>query len=418
MAIGDPHTRPEVETIFVSNSFHLEHDAQEWEACTLVLWALHLPPGAGARDIAGLIIIELHLRPGDVAVMLHQPEPYLVHFNSAAHAAEACHHGRFTGGGINICLRPWHSLTHALSFRIFYRVCLCLDGIPSHAWTPEIVERVIGHKCALQHIVTDLIQLADSMHIELWAWMADPSEIPKKVWLAFMHSPATKSSTFSVSAEPPSTYWQQGTRYEVFIHMPLLEDYTAAACNLQQAWNHDDGGDRNPGDHGRGRSSAYGATGARCGAPGEGDADDGGRGRGRHARQEDRDRAKHRAARQTCNHDFVWPPRRGDDDDDDHRDYDHSGHGRKYGDAYWGCTEVVHRDRTRRSAWLAKKPSIPVAEKAQRYLWRKLGISNDEMAPIDEILRDFLSMFRGPLPENVVAAMRPSLTSMTKERTC
>lgn len=58
-----------------------------------------------------------------------------------------------------------------------------------------------------------------------------------------------------------------------------------------------------------------------------------------------------------------------------------------------------------RSAWLAKKSSIPTSEKAQRNLWRKLGISNDEMAPIDEVLRDFLSMFRGPLPENIMAAM-------------
>nr|TKW03954.1 hypothetical protein SEVIR_7G077200v2 [Setaria viridis] len=293
MAIGDPHTWPEVETIFVSNSFHLEHDAWEWEACTLVPWALHLPPDAGARDIASLIIRELHLRPGDIAVTLHQPEPYLVRFDSAAHTAEARRHGRFTGGGIDIYLRPWRSLMHALGFRIFYRVRLYLDSIPSHTWTLEIVERVIGHKCALQHIVTDLIQPADSRHIELWAWTVDPSEIPKKVWLAFTHSPAAKFSIFS----------RQGTRYEVFIHMPLLEDYTAAARNLQQAvdnlesitsvrrryewrygldarsrfptrppwepeqWNHDDDDDRNPSDRGRGRSSAYGATGARRDAP-------------------------------------------------------------------------------------------------------------------------------------------------------
>nr|TKW15152.1 hypothetical protein SEVIR_5G217700v2 [Setaria viridis] len=55
MAIGDPHTRPEVETVFVSSSFHLEHDARDWEACALVPWALHLPPDAGARDIANLL---------------------------------------------------------------------------------------------------------------------------------------------------------------------------------------------------------------------------------------------------------------------------------------------------------------------------------------------------------------------------
>lgn len=104
MAIGDPHTQLEVETVFVSNSFHLEHDARDWEACALVLWALHLPPDAGARDIANLLTRELRLRPGDVTVTLHQPEPYLIRFEQAEHAAEARRRGRFTGAGIHICL--------------------------------------------------------------------------------------------------------------------------------------------------------------------------------------------------------------------------------------------------------------------------------------------------------------------------
>nr|TKW29822.1 hypothetical protein SEVIR_3G420500v2 [Setaria viridis] len=392
MAIGDPHTRPEVETIFVSDSFHLVHNARDWEACALVPWALHLPPGAGARDIAGLISRELHLRHGEVNVTLHQPEPYLIRFVSETQAAEAWRRGRFTGGGIDICLRPWRSLTHALGFRIFYRVRLCLDGIPSHAWTPEIVERVIGHKCALQHIVTDLVQPADSRHIELWAWTVDPSEIPKKVWLAFVHSPATKSSAFSVSAEPPPTSWQQGARYEVFIHMPLLEDYTAAARNLEHAVNNpenitpirrryewryglvdgvppdarshfparlprpprepeprdlDDRGDRRTTDHRRGRTGSSGAAGDGRGAPGDGDAAVGGHGRERQPHQVDRNRTKHRADQSTCKRGFIWPPRRGDDDDDEHHDYNHPGHGRKFGDAYWGCAATGRRDRTR-----------------------------------------------------------------------
>nr|TKW02061.1 hypothetical protein SEVIR_8G220100v2 [Setaria viridis] len=88
MAIGEPHTCPEVETVFVSNSFQLEHDARDWESCTLVPWALHLPLHAGAQDITDLITRELHLQPGEC------------------------------------------SLTHALGFRIFYRVRLYLDGIP------------------------------------------------------------------------------------------------------------------------------------------------------------------------------------------------------------------------------------------------------------------------------------------------
>ncbi|CAO2039038.1 unnamed protein product [Urochloa humidicola] len=59
----------------------------------------------------------------------------------------------------------------------------------------------------------------------------------------------------------------------------------------------------------------------------------------------------------------------------------------------------------RHSPRLAKKRNMPVAEQAQRNLWRKFGIQDDELAPVEEVLRDFIGMFTGPLPEHVIAAM-------------
>jgi hypothetical protein len=221
MAIGDPHTRPNEETVFVSESFDLARDAKDWAACALVPWAMHLPQGAGARDIAALLT-------GDVTVTLNQPEPYLICFEKASDAKKARDKGRFTGGGIDICLRPWRSLTYAMGFRMFYRVRLCLDGIPDHVWTPAIIERVIDHRCVLQFIVTDLVQPADTRHIELWVWTPNPRDIPKKVWLAFTHGPAGGSSVVYVDTDPPPTAWYQGNRYAVFVHLSILEDYKAA----------------------------------------------------------------------------------------------------------------------------------------------------------------------------------------------
>jgi hypothetical protein len=58
--------------------------------------------------------------------------------------------------------------------------------------------------------------------------------------------------------------------------------------------------------------------------------------------------------------------------------------------------------KVRRSTCLGCKPA---AERAQRNLCRKLGSPCDEVTPIDDVLREFLSMFRSPLPEQIVAAM-------------
>jgi hypothetical protein len=224
-----------VETVIVPNSFDMIRGAYDWEACALVPWAMHLPRDAGARDIETLLADKLRLEAKDISVTLHQPEPYLIRFENPDHAAAAMasNKGRFRGRGIDICLRRWRSLSHALGFRFFYTVKLCLDGIPDHAWTPAIVERVIGHRCTLQTIVTDLVQPEDSRHIELWSWTANPSEIPKRVWLTFTNQPFDDSSAVFVGPDPPPESWHQGARFEVFLHMPLMEDYSAPARDLQ-----------------------------------------------------------------------------------------------------------------------------------------------------------------------------------------
>jgi hypothetical protein len=418
MAIGDPHTRPDEETVFVSESFDLARDARDWADCALVPWAMHLPQGCGARDIAALITRRLQLQATAVTVTLNQPEPYLVRFEKATEAARARDLGRFTGGGIDICLRPWRGLTHAMGFRMFYRVRLFLDGIPDHAWTPAIVERVIGHRCALQYIVTDLVQPADTRHIELWAWTPDPRDIPKKVWLAFTHGPAGGSSAVYIDNEPPPAAWYQGNRYAVFIHLSILEDYKAVEENLQGAID-------NPASVKPIRRRYDWRYGLPDGAPpearshfptrlpkpprelgGRGGRDDDGdratehrrntererelreralqrrerelqRERDERARQRERDlerereRSKTRAGRHSCNDKaFDWPSRRDDDDDEDNGDYDHPGHGRHLDSSFWGAGEPFPRDRTRSPprrafgagrVWHHANPDQPVA---------------------------------------------------------
>lgn len=56
------------------------------------------------------------------------------------------------------------------------------------------------------------------------------------MWLVFTHKSSAKSSLVTVLRSPPEK-WQQGIRYEVFIHLDLLEDYMTASYDLQGAVN-------------------------------------------------------------------------------------------------------------------------------------------------------------------------------------
>jgi hypothetical protein len=66
---------------------------------------------------------------------------------------------------------------------------------------------------------------------------------------------------------------------------------------------------------------------------------------------------------------------------------------------------VFNMAPVRRSARLAKRPSMLAMERAQRHLCRKLCIQAEDQDPIDRVLSDFVDMFQGPLPQHVIAAL-------------
>jgi hypothetical protein len=59
----------------------------------------------------------------------------------------------------------------------------------------------------------------------------------------------------------------------------------------------------------------------------------------------------------------------------------------------------------RRSARLAKHPAISVIERAQRSLCRKLGIPAEAEDLIENVLRDIITTFQGPLQDHIIAAL-------------
>jgi hypothetical protein len=71
--------------------------------------------------------------------------------------------------------------------------------------------------------------------------------------------------------------------------------------------------------------------------------------------------------------------------------------------------------KVRRSARLAKKSAVPVMERAQRNLWRKLGVTDDEMRPRG----DTAGLHQLPpvptLPEHIIAAMTTALFDLEDE---
>nr|TKV98179.1 hypothetical protein SEVIR_9G542400v2 [Setaria viridis] len=229
--VGDPALRPSDDTLHIPTSFEIDHELRDWEGNALVTWAMRVPPSTTARHIEDAILEEFRLRPGEVSVTRHRPEAFLLRFQHRRHCEDVNAKGNINFRGNEVCVRPWQSLTGALGAALFYRVRICLDGVPRHAWLPDIVERLVGRHCALQCIDTNLLHPSDTRGIELWAWMSDPSRIAKVMWLVFTTRSMDGSSSSVQINEVPPERWQRGIKHRVLVHLWEIHDYSAVTTD-------------------------------------------------------------------------------------------------------------------------------------------------------------------------------------------
>ncbi|CAO2199552.1 unnamed protein product [Urochloa humidicola] len=226
--IGDPCTRPDEDSFLLPTSFDLEQEVKEWEGTALVVKAMSAPASTGPRQIEAVVLDELRLRKGDITVSRHQPEPFLIKFNRKEHAKQAASMSCLKHHNIVINVRPWRSLSVALGVALFFRVRLCLEGVPIHAWNMDLIERMVGRTCSLECIDTNLLHPDDTRTIDLWAWTANPSQIPKRLWLLF--TSGARNPSVSISTTPPDR-WQSGIKYRVLMHLEWIYDYTGTTVD-------------------------------------------------------------------------------------------------------------------------------------------------------------------------------------------
>lgn len=224
--LGAPDTRPEEDCCILTGSPHLDRACQDWEATALVAWVLKGEASADDRAVAEAVRRRFGLRLEDVAVSLHHPEAFLIKFGSKQDRDRVQEAKKFHHEDLEIHVRPWRSTSHAFGAAMFFRVQLCLEGVLVFAWTPEVAERIVGRKCSLHSLEGASASHEDTRTLNLWAWTANPSTIPKVAWLTFTHRGAVSNRPEACSHSLDK--WRRGLTHRVIIHLDYIEDHTAA----------------------------------------------------------------------------------------------------------------------------------------------------------------------------------------------
>lgn len=127
-------------------------------------------------------------------------------------------------------LMPWQRQANAIVANINYRVRVCIEGVPDHAWQVETVAQLFPSPTYIEAEAEMLDAEKESGCFCLWVWTDDPNGIAKSGSIK-IEEPAPASEDCAAylgsSSLPVMPSGPVGTlKYEVLIHVDRVLDYS------------------------------------------------------------------------------------------------------------------------------------------------------------------------------------------------
>ncbi|KAK1605871.1 hypothetical protein QYE76_029544 [Lolium multiflorum] len=228
--LGHPTTREEEDSCFIATSYDLDRERLDWESTAIVAWVLAAPSGTDRTDVEDVFRRKFRLRASELLVSSHFPEQFLVKFSSAELRNEVMRTERcnFKLDGLDVHFRPWRAVSHAYNADLHFRVHVVVDGLPPFAWRPEVVDQLVGRKCAVQRLDDGFTTMEDTSSFGMWVWTASPHRIPKVLWCTLVNKGAGGLSSKVRVEEDRPDQWKRGISFRVLLHVDCVEDFTGA----------------------------------------------------------------------------------------------------------------------------------------------------------------------------------------------
>ncbi|KAM0879529.1 hypothetical protein ACQ4PT_034176 [Festuca glaucescens] len=149
---GHPDTRPDESSVFISGTDDMQRLASLLSTNAVVAWIDSLVEGVSISSVQHSIAQACNALNGDVTVVKHHPEQFLVTFTHMHHAIDAIGRGSLPVGRYNLQLRQWRLEAHADHVDMNFHVRVGLENVPLHAWNEHTVSRIIGRASSLDYI--------------------------------------------------------------------------------------------------------------------------------------------------------------------------------------------------------------------------------------------------------------------------
>jgi hypothetical protein len=131
-------------------------------------------------------IIDHHFgdRKHEFFIYQNFPEPFIAIFAESRARDIVFATGRAIDGPIELGFHAWELDRLGNRENIPFHVRLCIEGIPQHAWTKEVAEKVLCDEAVIHHVEAKTVNHSDQSAFKCWVFCKDPSKIPQTIFLA------------------------------------------------------------------------------------------------------------------------------------------------------------------------------------------------------------------------------------------
>jgi len=155
---------------------------------------------------------------------------FLLRFTDPALRTAALGARAISIGYTSLRLRPWTRQFGAQASKLRYRVRVCLEGVPSHAWQCEVVAPLFGQPSFVEEICDKRYLEKEKECFCLWIWTDDPTTIAKSGSLQ-LEEPITVTEEYFIHlGNMGSPYVRRDQaemlKFEVLIHVDQVQDFS------------------------------------------------------------------------------------------------------------------------------------------------------------------------------------------------
>jgi hypothetical protein len=199
-------------------------------------------PDPELADVGRIMVRHFRLEEGSVQVSMRAVGEFLLVFdNMEARNAAVGWQGVVAAGAASFMLSPWTRFRGARAGKLFYKVRVCIEGVPPDAHQVETTRGLFGATDIINGIDPAINCKEESACCRVWVWMANVATLARRGKLDLeepmeIDSPLFHFPEIGVEADMPVRSGPLKTlSYDVILHLDRVLDFSESPASSPES---------------------------------------------------------------------------------------------------------------------------------------------------------------------------------------